>query len=106
MVMFKRLANNIKGKHLKIVFPEANDKRVLGAAVRLRVDDLVEPILLGNVAASRQIESARVAATRYMKREGQLWIKIFPDKPITKKPLEVRMGKAWYTADHAYLPHG
>ena len=42
---------------------------------------------------SRQIEAARVAATRYMKREGQLWIKIFPDKPITKKPLEVSMGK-------------
>ena len=42
---------------------------------------------------SRQIEAARSAATRYMKREGQLWIKIFPDKPITKKPLEVRMGK-------------
>ncbi|WP_242091664.1 50S ribosomal protein L16 [Aestuariivivens sediminicola] len=42
---------------------------------------------------SRQIEAARVAATRYMKREGSLWIKIFPDKPITKKPLEVRMGK-------------
>jgi len=42
---------------------------------------------------SRQIEAARIAATRYMKREGSLWIKIFPDKPITKKPLEVRMGK-------------
>ena len=42
---------------------------------------------------SRQIEAARIAATRYMKREGRLWIKIFPDKPITKKPLEVRMGK-------------
>ncbi len=42
---------------------------------------------------SRQIEAARIAATRYMKREGQLWIKIFPDKPITKKPQEVRMGK-------------
>ena len=42
---------------------------------------------------SRQIEAARIAATRYMKREGMLWIKIFPDKPITKKPLEVRMGK-------------
>ncbi len=42
---------------------------------------------------SRQIESARVAATRRMKREGQLWIRIFPDKPITKKPAEVRMGK-------------
>ncbi|MBS7320873.1 MAG: 50S ribosomal protein L16 [Myroides sp.] len=42
---------------------------------------------------SRQIEAARIAATRFMKREGQLWIKIFPDKPITKKPLEVRRGK-------------
>ena len=42
---------------------------------------------------ARQIEAARIAVTRYMKREGQLWIKIFPDKPITKKPLEVRMGK-------------
>ncbi len=42
---------------------------------------------------SRQIEAARISATRFMKREGSLWIKIFPDKPITKKPLEVRMGK-------------
>ena len=42
---------------------------------------------------SRQIEAARIAATRFMKREGSVWIKIFPDKPITKKPLEVRMGK-------------
>ncbi|AWU39796.1 50S ribosomal protein L16 [Blattabacterium punctulatus] len=42
---------------------------------------------------SRQLEAARVAATRYMKREGRLWINIFPDKPITKKPQEVRMGK-------------
>ncbi len=41
----------------------------------------------------RQIEAARVALTRKMKREGQAWIRIFPDKPITKKPLEVRMGK-------------
>jgi large subunit ribosomal protein L16 len=42
---------------------------------------------------SRQIEAARVAVTRFMKREGQIWIRIFPDKPITRKPLEVRMGK-------------
>lgn len=42
---------------------------------------------------SRQIEAARVALTRFMKREGKVWIRIFPDKPITKKPLEVRMGK-------------
>lgn len=41
----------------------------------------------------RQLEAARVALTRFMKREGQSWIRIFPDKPITKKPLEVRMGK-------------
>lgn len=49
----------------------------------------LEPIWLTN----RQIESARQAMTRHMKREGNVWIRIFPDKPITKKPLEVRMGK-------------
>jgi large subunit ribosomal protein L16 len=42
---------------------------------------------------SRQIEAARIAITRFMKREGKLWIRVFPDKPITKKPAEVRMGK-------------
>jgi large subunit ribosomal protein L16 len=42
---------------------------------------------------ARQIEAARIAVTRFMKREGQIWIRIFPDKPITKKPAEVRMGK-------------
>lgn len=41
----------------------------------------------------RQIEAARQALTRHMKREGNVWIRIFPDKPITRKPLEVRMGK-------------
>ena len=41
----------------------------------------------------RQIEAARVAVTRYMQRQGQIWIRIFPDNPITKKPAEVRMGK-------------
>ena len=41
---------------------------------------------------SRQIEAARIAATRYMKRQGQLWIKIFPDKPITERAAESRMG--------------
>ena len=42
---------------------------------------------------SNQIEAARIAMTRYMKRGGKVWIKLFPDKPITHKPLEVRMGK-------------
>ena len=49
----------------------------------------LEPIWLTN----RQIEAARQAMTRAMKREGNVWIRIFPDKPVTRKPLEVRMGK-------------
>ena len=49
---------------------------------------------------SRQIEAARIAMTRYMKREGKVWIRIFPDKPITSKPLEVRMGKGKGALDH------
>jgi len=49
---------------------------------------------------SRQIESARIAMTRFMKREGQVWIRIFPDKPITSKPAEVRMGKGKGALDH------
>ncbi len=49
---------------------------------------------------NRQIESARIAMTRYMKREGKVWIRIFPDKPITSKPAEVRMGKGKGALDH------
>ena len=49
---------------------------------------------LGTVwLTGRQIEAARVAVTRYMQRQGHVWIRVFPDKPITKKPLDVRMGK-------------
>ncbi len=49
---------------------------------------------------NRQIEAARIALTRYMKREGKVWIRIFPDKPITAKPQEVRMGKGKGALDH------
>ncbi len=49
---------------------------------------------------NRQIEAARIAMTRRMKREGNVWIRIFPDKPITKKPQEVRMGKGNGALDH------
>ena len=42
---------------------------------------------------AQQIEAARIAVTRYMQRQGQIWIRIFPDKPITRKPADVRMGK-------------
>ena len=49
---------------------------------------------------ARQIEAARIAVTRYMKREGKVWIRVFPDKPITSKPAEVRMGKGKGALDH------
>lgn len=56
----------------------------------------LEPVWLTN----RQIESARQAMTRSMKREGNVWIRIFPDKIVTKKPAEVRMGKGKGNPDH------
>lgn len=49
---------------------------------------------------SRQIESARIAINRYIKRGGKIWIRIFPDKPITQKPAETRMGKGKGSLDH------
>ncbi|MDO5655928.1 MAG: 50S ribosomal protein L16 [Flavobacteriaceae bacterium] len=53
---------------------------------------------------ARQLEAARIAATRYLKREGSIWIKIFPDKPITKKPAEVRMGKGKGAPEYFVAP--
>ena len=52
----------------------------------------------------RQIEAALQALTRYMKREGQIWIRIFPDKPVTKKPAEVRMGKGKGAPEYFVAP--
>ena len=52
----------------------------------------LKSITRGQLTA-RQIESARIAMTRFMKREGKVWIRVFPDKPITAKPLQTRMGK-------------
>ena len=49
---------------------------------------------------SRQIEASRIAVTRFMKREGKVWIRIFPDKPVTSKPAEVRMGKGKGAPSH------
>lgn len=49
---------------------------------------------------NRQIEAARIALTRHMKREGSVWIRIFPDRPVTAKPAEVRMGKGKGALDH------
>jgi len=70
--------------------------RVKGLASRgHRIDfgDFALKSLEPSWITARQIEAARIVMTRYMKREGQVWIRIFPDKPVTKKPAEVRMGK-------------
>ena len=53
----------------------------------------------GRITA-RQIEAARIALTRYIKRQGKVWIRVFPDKPISKKPAETRMGKGKSGPDH------
>ena len=54
--------------------------------------------------SSRQIEATRIAITRFMKREGKVWIRIFPDKPMTSKPAEVRMGKGKGAPSHWVAP--
>merc|ERR1712166_1055477 len=59
----------------------------------------IKALAMGRIT-SRQIEAARIAMTRRMKREGQVWIRIFPDTPITNKPAEVRMGKGKGALDH------
>jgi len=53
---------------------------------------------------SRQIEASRRAMTRYVKRDGKIWIRVFPDKPLTSKPAETRMGKGKGSVDHWVCP--
>lgn len=70
--------------------------RMRGTALRgstLTFGDFGLQALECGVISSKQIEAARIAMTRHAKRGGKMWIRIFPDKPITKKPAEVRMGK-------------
>ncbi|QMU63710.1 MAG: 50S ribosomal protein L16 [Flavobacteriaceae bacterium] len=87
-------------KYRKVQKGKGNMKGISGRGNRLSNGMFGIKSLDQNLLTSRQIEAARIAATRYMKREGQLWIKIFPDKPITRKPLEVRMGKGKGAPDH------
>ncbi len=89
-----------KTKYRKVQKMKGNMKGNSGRGTQLSNGMFGIKSLDQNLLTSRQIEAARVSATRYMKREGQLWIKIFPDKPVTKKPLEVRMGKGKGALDH------
>ena len=63
------------------------------AATQLNFGDFGLQALEGGRISNRQIEAARIAMTRFIKRTGRIWIRIYPDKPITKKPAETRMGK-------------
>lgn len=80
----------------RMKFRKAHKGRIKGDATRgseLSFGDFGLQALESGKITARQIEAARVAMTRHIKRGGRVWIKIFPDHPVTKKPLEVRMGK-------------
>ncbi len=95
----------------KLKFRKQSKGRIKGEASRgthLAFGEYgLQAIESGKITA-RQIEAARIAMTRRIKRGGQVWIKIFPDKPVTKKPLEVRMGKGKGSVDRyvAYIKPG
>ncbi len=80
----------------KTTYRKQQKGRIKGVATRgaeINFGDFALKVLEPGFITSRQLESARVALSRGMKREGSMWIRIFPDKPMTKKPAEVRMGK-------------
>jgi large subunit ribosomal protein L16 len=80
-----------KVKHRKVMRGKRRGKAHRGAKVSF--GDYGLKVLECGWITSRQIEAARVAMTRFVKRGGKIWIRLFPDKPITKKPAETRMGK-------------
>lgn len=87
-----------KVKHRKMM-----KGRVRGTATRgdkLNFGDFGLKTLEAGWITNRQIEAARIAMTRHIKRGGKVWIRMFPDKPITKKPAETRMGKGKGAPDH------
>jgi large subunit ribosomal protein L16 len=86
----------------KLKFRKMQKMRIRGKAWRgsqLAFGTYGLQVLEGGRISARQIEAARIAMTRHIKRGGRVWIKIFPDRPITKKPLEVRMGKGKGSVD-------
>ena len=86
-----------KLKHRKVQKGRIRGKARSG--FNLAFGDYGLQVLEGGYITARQIEAARIAMTRHIKRGGQVWIKIFPHKPVTKKPLEVRMGKGKGSVD-------
>ena len=80
-----------KVKHRKVQRGRRKGKAWRGSSIEFGQYGL--KALQAGWITNRQIEAARIAITRHMKRGGKLWIRVFPDKPISKKPLETRMGK-------------
>ena len=80
-----------KVKHRKVMKGRMRGKAYRGGT--LSFGDYGLQVTQGGRISARQIEAARIAMTRYVKRGGKVWIRLFPDKPITKKPAETRMGK-------------
>jgi large subunit ribosomal protein L16 len=80
-----------KVKHRKVMKGRMRGKAYRGST--LSFGDFGLQAVEGSRVTARQIEAARIAMTRHVKRGGKVWIRIFPDKPVTKKPAETRMGK-------------
>ncbi|MBI35555.1 MAG: 50S ribosomal protein L16 [Flavobacteriales bacterium] len=91
-------------KYRKVQKGKGNEKGVAQRGAQIAFGSFGIKTLDQGWITSRQIEAARVAVTRYMKREGQIWIRMFPDKPITKKPAEVRMGKGKGSPEYWVAP--
>ena len=91
-------------KYRKVQKGKGNEKGVSHWGAQIAFGSFGIKTLDQGWITSRQIEAARVAVTRYMKREGQIWIRMFPDKPITKKPAEVRMGKGKGSPEYWVAP--
>ena len=80
----------------KVKYRKSMKGRIRGAATRgatVAFGDYGLQVVESGKLSARQIEAARIAMTRHVKRGGKIWIRVFPDKPITKKPAETRMGK-------------
>jgi large subunit ribosomal protein L16 len=80
----------------KVKYRKQMKGRIRGAAQRgatVAFGDYGLQVIESGKLSARQIEAARIAMTRHVKRGGKIWIRVFPDKPITKKPAETRMGK-------------
>jgi len=89
-----------KTKHRKWHKKAGHGKGKAVKGSRLAFGSFGLKVLTGGRMTARQIESSRVAITRHIKRGGKVWIRVFPDKPITKKPTETGMGKGKGSVDH------